>query len=31
MPSNTGSDYLRLPARLIEEGHLSEAQLETII
>ncbi|WP_257898384.1 strawberry notch-like NTP hydrolase domain-containing protein, partial [Roseovarius mucosus] len=31
MPSNTGSDDLRLPARLIEEGHLSEAQLETII
>ena len=30
-PSNTGSDDLRLPARLIEEGHLSEAQLETII
>ncbi|KRS10471.1 strawberry notch-like NTP hydrolase domain-containing protein, partial [Roseovarius indicus] len=30
MPSNTGSDDLRLPARLIEEGHLSEAQLETI-
>ncbi|MGR3564277.1 MAG: strawberry notch-like NTP hydrolase domain-containing protein, partial [Heliomarina sp.] len=29
MPSNTGSDDLRLPARLIEEGHLSEAQLET--
>ncbi|HBB85056.1 MAG TPA: methylase, partial [Sulfitobacter sp.] len=31
MPLNTGSDDLRLPARLIEEGHLSEAQLETII
>nr|WP_254683429.1 strawberry notch family protein [Ruegeria sp. PR1b] len=31
VPSNTGSDDLRLPARLIEEGHLSEAQLETII
>ena len=31
MPSNTGGDDLRLPARLIEEGHLSEAQLETII
>jgi predicted RNA methylase len=31
MPSNTGSDALRLPARLIEEGDLSEAQLETII
>ncbi|UOA29798.1 hypothetical protein DSM107133_04560 (plasmid) [Pseudosulfitobacter sp. DSM 107133] len=31
MPSNTGSDDLRLPAKLIEEGHLSEAQLETII
>ncbi|KZY35934.1 SAM-dependent methyltransferase [Roseovarius sp. HI0049] len=31
LPSNTGSDDLRLPARLIEEGHLSEAQLETII
>jgi predicted RNA methylase len=31
MPSNTGRDDLRLPARLIEEGHLSEAQLETII
>ncbi|WP_297778168.1 strawberry notch-like NTP hydrolase domain-containing protein [uncultured Roseovarius sp.] len=31
MPSNTGSDDLRLPARLIEEGDLSEAQLETII
>ncbi|MDE4176768.1 strawberry notch family protein, partial [Phaeobacter sp. PT47_59] len=30
-PSNTGSDDLRLPARLMEEGHLSEAQLETII
>ncbi|MFG6528386.1 strawberry notch-like NTP hydrolase domain-containing protein, partial [Sulfitobacter sp. M23508] len=29
MPSNTGRDDLRLPARLIEEGHLSEAQLET--
>ena len=31
MPSNTGCDDLRLPARLIEEGDLSEAQLETII
>ncbi|CRL13549.1 strawberry notch family protein [Phaeobacter italicus] len=31
VPSNTGRDDLRLPARLIEEGHLSEAQLETII
>lgn len=31
MPSNTGRDDLRLPARLIEEGGLSEAQLETII
>ncbi|MCZ4259123.1 strawberry notch family protein [Sulfitobacter sp. G21635-S1] len=31
MPSNTGSDDLRLPTRLIEEGDLSEAQLETII
>ena len=31
MPSNTGRDDLRLPARLVEEGHLSEAQLETII
>ncbi|MEX3317279.1 strawberry notch-like NTP hydrolase domain-containing protein, partial [Sulfitobacter sp. PS-8MA] len=31
MPSNMGSDDLRLPARLIGEGHLSEAQLETII
>ncbi|CAN0488484.1 unnamed protein product, partial [Laminaria digitata] len=31
MPLNTGRDDLRLPARLIEEGHLSEAQLETII
>ncbi|KAA8604176.1 hypothetical protein AL036_21930, partial [Salipiger aestuarii] len=31
MPSNTGSDDLRLPAKLIEEGDLSEAQLETII
>jgi predicted RNA methylase len=31
MPSGTASAELRLPARLIEEGHLSEAQLETII
>ncbi|WP_254683210.1 DUF6915 family protein [Phaeobacter piscinae] len=31
MPSNTGRDDLRLPARLIEQGDLSEAQLETII
>ncbi|MGR3476123.1 MAG: strawberry notch family protein, partial [Sulfitobacter sp.] len=31
MPSNTGRDDLRLPARLVEEGDLSEAQLETII
>ena len=31
MPSNTGSHDLRLPTRLIEEGDLSEAQLETII
>ncbi|MEP2682306.1 MULTISPECIES: strawberry notch-like NTP hydrolase domain-containing protein [Alphaproteobacteria] len=31
MPSNTGRDDLRLPARLIEEGDLSEAQLETIV
>ena len=31
MPSGTASAELRLPARLIEEGHLSEAQLEIII
>jgi len=31
VPSDTASAELRLPARLIEEGHLSEAQLETII
>ena len=31
MPSNTDSDGLLLPGKLIEEGHLSEAQLETII
>jgi predicted RNA methylase len=30
-PSGAASAELRLPARLIEEGHLSEAQLETII
>jgi predicted RNA methylase len=30
-PSGEASAELRLPARLIEEGHLSEAQLETII
>jgi predicted RNA methylase len=30
-PSREASEALRLPARLIEEGHLSEAQLETII
>ncbi|MBM2324172.1 strawberry notch-like NTP hydrolase domain-containing protein, partial [Marivita cryptomonadis] len=28
-PSHEASEALRLPARLIEEGHLSEAQLET--
>lgn len=31
VPSNEAADGLRLPGRLIEEGHLSEAQLETII
>lgn len=31
LPSTASSDALRLPARLIDEGHLSEAQLETII
>lgn len=31
IPSGAASAELRLPARLIEEGHLSEAQLETII
>ncbi|WP_370241457.1 strawberry notch-like NTP hydrolase domain-containing protein, partial [Pararhodobacter marinus] len=31
VPSGAASAELRLPARLIEEGHLSEAQLETII
>ncbi len=31
LPSGTASAELRLPARLIEEGHLSEAQFETII
>ena len=31
VPSGAASSELRLPARLIEEGHLSEAQLETII
>jgi predicted RNA methylase len=31
MPSGAAGSELRLPARLIEEGHLSEAQLETII
>ncbi|WP_299628568.1 strawberry notch family protein [uncultured Tateyamaria sp.] len=31
LPSAANADALRLPARLIEEGHLSEAQLETII
>jgi len=31
MPSGAASAELRLPARLIEDGHLSEAQLETII
>ena len=29
-PSGDGGAELRLPARLIEEGHLSEAQLETV-
>jgi predicted RNA methylase len=31
VPSGAASSELRLPARLIEEGHLSEPQLETII
>jgi hypothetical protein len=31
VPSGAACAELRLPARLIEEGHLSEAQLETII
>ena len=31
VPSGTANAALRLPAKLIEEGHLSEAQLETII
>ena len=31
VPSGTANAELRLHARLIEEGHLSEAQLETII
>ncbi|MCO6385357.1 bifunctional class I SAM-dependent methyltransferase/DEAD/DEAH box helicase [Oceanicola sp. 502str15] len=31
MPSTGGARELRLPARLVEEGHLSEAQLETIL
>jgi predicted RNA methylase len=31
VPSGVASAELHLPARLIEEGHLSEAQLETII
>ena len=31
VPYGAASAELRLPARLIEEGHLSEAQLETII
>ena len=30
-PSREAADGLRLPGRLIEEGHLSEAQLETIL
>ncbi|MFC4670701.1 strawberry notch-like NTP hydrolase domain-containing protein [Seohaeicola nanhaiensis] len=30
-PSREAVDGLRLPGRLIEEGHLSEAQLETIL
>lgn len=30
-PSSDTAEGLRLPGRLIEEGHLSEAQLETII
>ena len=31
VPSSEAADGLRLPGRLIEEGHLSEAQLETIL
>ncbi len=31
VPSSSAAEELRLPARLIEEGHLSEAQLETIL
>jgi len=31
IPGAEASEGLRLPGRLIEEGHLSEAQLETII
>ncbi|GLO79872.1 hypothetical protein MACH23_32930 [Sulfitobacter pontiacus] len=31
VPTNTANAELRLPAKLIEEGHLSEAQLETIV
>ncbi|ATG45702.1 strawberry notch family protein [Phaeobacter sp. JH20_36] len=31
VPSGAASAELRLPAKLIEEGHVSEAQLETII
>ncbi|UWR90424.1 strawberry notch-like NTP hydrolase domain-containing protein [Phaeobacter inhibens] len=31
VPSGAASAELRLPGKLIEEGHLSEAQLETII
>ena len=30
-PNGEAADDLRLPGRLIEEGHLSEAQLETIL
>ncbi|MEQ9672916.1 MAG: strawberry notch family protein, partial [Roseovarius indicus] len=31
VPSSAPAEELRLPARLVEEGYLSEAQLETII
>ncbi len=31
LPSQGAEDQLQLPARLTQEGHLSEAQLETII
>jgi hypothetical protein len=31
VPSNEAASDLRLPGRLIERGHLSEAQLETIL